>query len=35
VMYWLGMDSAVKTVATRREQILADLSRGEGPIATS
>ena len=35
MMYWLGMESAVKTVATRREQILADLSRGEGPIATS
>jgi ABC-2 type transport system permease protein len=35
VMYWLGMESAVKTIATRRERILAELSRGEGPVASS
>lgn len=35
VMYWLGMESAIKTISTRRERILADLSRGEGPVASS
>lgn len=35
VLYWLGMESAVKTVAAKRERILTDLSRGEGPVASS
>ena len=35
VIYWLGLESAVKTVAARRERILVDLSRGEGPVASS
>lgn len=35
VMYWLGMESAVKGIAKGRERILADLSRGEGPLASS
>lgn len=35
VMYWLGMESAVKTIAARRERILADLSQGEGPVASA
>ena len=35
ILYWLAMESAVKTVATRRERILIDLSRGEGPVASS
>ena len=35
VMYWLGMDSAVKGIAAGRERILADLSRGEGPVTSS
>jgi hypothetical protein len=34
-MYWLGMESALKTIASGRERILADLSRGEGPVASS
>jgi len=35
VMYWLGLESAIKTIATRRERILADLSQAEGPVASS
>ena len=35
VVYRLGLDSAVKTAATRRERILTDLSRGEGPVSSS
>lgn len=35
VLYWRAMESAVKTVSTRRERILAELSRGEGPVASS
>lgn len=35
MVYWLGLDSAVNTVAARRERILADLSRGEGPVTSS
>lgn len=34
-MYWLGMESAVKTIASSRERILSDLSRGEGPVAST
>jgi ABC-2 type transport system permease protein len=34
-LYWLGMESAVKGIATGRERILTDLSRGEGPVASS
>ena len=34
-MYWIGLESAVKTVAARRERILADLSQGEGPVVSS
>jgi len=34
-LYWVGTESAIKTIATRRERILADLSRGEGPVASS
>ena len=32
-LYWLGMDSAVKTANSERERILQDLASGEGPIA--
>ncbi len=35
VLYWVGTESAIKTIAIRRERILADLSRGEGPVASS
>src|SRR5579883_123165 len=34
ILYWLGMESALKGIATGRERILADLSRGEGPGAS-
>lgn len=35
VMYWLGMESALKAIASGRERILSDLSRGEGPVTSS
>jgi ABC-2 type transport system permease protein len=35
VVYWLGMESAIKSIAAGRERILSDLSRGEGPVASS
>jgi len=35
VIYWLGMESAIKGIVNGRERILADLSRGEGPVASS
>jgi ABC-2 type transport system permease protein len=31
-IYWMAMDSAVATARNRRETILAELSRGEGPM---
>jgi ABC-2 type transport system permease protein len=31
-VYWLGLESAVKTAGRRREQILQDLSQGDGPV---
>jgi ABC-2 type transport system permease protein len=34
VVYWIAMESAVKTAVARREQIIQDLSRGEGPVAS-
>ena len=34
VVYWISMDSAVNTVVQRREKILMELTRGEGPVAT-
>ncbi len=34
VLYWLAMESAVETGGRRREQILQELSSGEGPVAT-
>ncbi len=35
VLYWVGTESAIRTIATRRERILADLSRGDGPVTSS
>lgn len=35
LMYWLGMESALKAIASGRERILTDLSRGEGPVASN
>jgi hypothetical protein len=34
VVYWISMDSAVHAVVERREKILMELSRSEGPVAT-
>lgn len=34
VVYWIAMDSAVRTAAERRERLLMELSGGEGPVAT-
>ena len=33
-IYWISMDSAVAAARARRELILGELARGEGPIAT-
>jgi ABC-2 type transport system permease protein len=33
-VYWLGLDSAVRTTTLQRERLLVDLSGGEGPIAS-
>ena len=34
VIYWIAMDSASSTAVERRETILAELSRTQGPVAT-
>jgi ABC-2 type transport system permease protein len=34
IVYWIAMDSAVSTALSRREQIIADLSTGDAPIAS-
>jgi ABC-2 type transport system permease protein len=34
VFYWLAMDSAVKAASARRQFILEELSRGEGPVSS-
>lgn len=34
VLYWIGTDSAINSAARFRERIVADLSQGEGPLAT-
>jgi ABC-2 type transport system permease protein len=34
VVYWVALDSAVKAAERRREQIITELSRSEGPVAT-
>jgi ABC-2 type transport system permease protein len=33
VVYWIGLESAVKTATSKREEILQELSRSEGPVA--
>ena len=33
VLYWVAMDSAVATASKRREQILQELAKGDGPVA--
>jgi ABC-2 type transport system permease protein len=35
VFYWVAMDSAVSSAASRQEQIVAALSQGEGPIGAT
>jgi hypothetical protein len=35
VLYWVAMESASTAAWTRREKILSDLSRGEGPVSVS
>jgi hypothetical protein len=35
VLYWIAMGSASNAAWTRREKILKDLSRGEGPVSVS
>jgi ABC-2 type transport system permease protein len=32
IFYWLAMESAVKAASVRRQYILEELSRGDGPI---
>ena len=34
VFYWLAMESAVKTAISRRQDILAALSKGDGPLGS-
>jgi len=34
VVYWIALESAVGSALERREKILMELSRGEGPVAT-
>jgi ABC-2 type transport system permease protein len=35
LLYWIAMDSATEAANSRREKILAELSRGEGPVSVS
>jgi ABC-2 type transport system permease protein len=35
VLYWIAMGSASHAALTRREKLLRDLSRGEGPVSVS
>ena len=34
VVYWIALESAVAAADKKREQILTELSRAEGPVAT-
>ncbi len=34
VFYWLALESAVKTAVSRRQDIVEELSRGDGPVAS-
>jgi len=34
IFYWIAMDSAVKAAAARRQLILEELSRGDGPVGS-
>lgn len=35
IFYWVGLDSAVNTAHLRRESILMQLSRSEGPVSVT
>jgi ABC-2 type transport system permease protein len=35
IFYWVGLDSAVNTASLRREAMLVELSRSEGPLSTT
>jgi ABC-2 type transport system permease protein len=35
IFYWVGLDSAVNMALARRESMLAELSRSEGPLSTT
>ena len=34
IFYWIAMESAVKAASTRRQSILEELSRGDGPVSS-
>jgi ABC-2 type transport system permease protein len=34
IFYWLAMESAVKAASARRQYILEELSRGDGPVGS-
>jgi ABC-2 type transport system permease protein len=34
IFYWLAMDSAVKAATSRRQSIIEELSRGDGPVGS-
>ena len=34
VVYWLALESAGNVAERRKEQIITELSRGDGPVAT-
>ena len=34
IVYWVALESAVKAAGQRREQIITELSRSDGPVAT-
>jgi len=35
IFYWVALDSAVKSAIERRESLLQELSRADGPISTT
>jgi uncharacterized membrane protein len=35
IFYWVGLDSAVNTANARREAMLTELSRSDGPLSTT
>jgi ABC-2 type transport system permease protein len=34
VVYWMGLESAVNTASSRRESIMQELSKGDGPVVS-